>query len=29
VPFLLLESGSRVSGVILSEQIDGVLIDAG
>ena len=29
VPFLLLESGSRVGGVILSEQIDGYTIDAG
>src|SRR6185503_3734092 len=29
VPFLLLESASRVGGVILSEQIDGYTIDAG
>jgi oxygen-dependent protoporphyrinogen oxidase len=29
VPFVLLESGSRVGGVILSEQIDGYTIDGG
>jgi len=29
VPFVLLESGSRLGGVILSEQIDGYTIDGG
>jgi protoporphyrinogen/coproporphyrinogen III oxidase len=29
VPFVLLESGSRPGGVILSEQVDGYTIDAG
>ena len=29
VPFVLLESGSRAGGVVLSEQIDGYTIDAG
>jgi len=29
VPFVLLESGSRVGGVVLSEQIDGYTIDGG
>jgi oxygen-dependent protoporphyrinogen oxidase len=29
VPFVLVESGSRVGGVILSEQIDGYTIDGG
>jgi oxygen-dependent protoporphyrinogen oxidase len=29
VPFVLLESGSRTGGVILSEQVDGFTLDAG
>lgn len=29
VPFVLLESGSRLGGVILSEQIDGYTVDGG
>src|SRR5258708_31066722 len=29
VPFVLLESGARVGGVVLSEQIDGYTIDGG
>ena len=29
VPFVLLESGARVGGVILSEQIDGFTVDGG
>ncbi len=29
VPFVVLESGPRPGGVILSEQIDGYTIDAG
>src|ERR1700687_3468284 len=29
VPFVLFESGSRVGGVILTEQVDGYTIDAG
>jgi oxygen-dependent protoporphyrinogen oxidase len=29
VPFILLEAGSRAGGVVLSEQVDGFMIDAG